>query len=51
VGGAVAVLYLKEITGKDFEAAHKAIYGEQVGSLSASTVSRLKEVSSEVPTA
>ena len=44
VDGAVAVLYLKGISGNDFEAALKAIYGEQVGSLSASTVSRLKDV-------
>lgn len=47
VDGAVAVLYLKGISGNDFEAALKAIYGEQAGSLSASTVSRLKEVWSE----
>ena len=47
VDGAVAMLYLKGIRGNDFEAALKAIYGEQVGSLSASTVSRLNEVWSE----
>ena len=44
VDGVVAVLYLKGISGNDFEAALKAIYGEQAGSLSASTVSRLKDV-------
>ena len=44
VEGVVAVLYLKGISTNDFDAALKAIYGEEVGSLSASTVSRLKEV-------
>ena len=47
IDGAVAVLYLKGISGNDFDVALKAIYGEQAGSLSASTVSRLKEVWSE----
>ena len=44
VEGVVAVLYLKGISTNDFDTALKAIYGEEVGSLSASTVSRLKEV-------
>jgi len=44
VEGAVAVLYLKGISGNDFDAALEAIYGENAGGLSASTVSRLKEV-------
>lgn len=44
VEGVVAVLYLKGISTNDFDVALKAIYGEGVGSLSASTVSRLKEV-------
>ena len=44
VEGVVAVLYLKGISTNDFDSALKAIYGEEVGSLSASTVSRLKEV-------
>lgn len=47
VEGVVAVLYLKGISTNDFDAALKAIYGEQAGSLSASTVSRLKEVWSQ----
>ena len=36
-------MYLKGISTNDFDAAVRAIYGEQAGSLSASTVSRLKE--------
>ena len=44
VEGVVAVLYLKGISTNDFDAALQAIYGEQAGSLSAATVSRLKEV-------
>jgi len=43
VEGVVATLYLKGISTNDFDAAVRAIYGEQAGSLSASTVSRLKE--------
>ena len=43
----MAVLYLKGVSTNDFDAALKAIYGEQAGSLSASTVSRLKEVWSQ----
>jgi len=41
--GTLAVLYLKGISGNDFDAALQAIYGEDAGSLSASTISRLKE--------
>ena len=44
VEGVVATLYLKGISTNDFDVAVKAIYGESAGSLSASTVSRLKEV-------
>ena len=44
VEGAVAVLYLKGISTNDFDSALQAIYGEQAASLSAATVSRLKEV-------
>ncbi len=44
VEGLVAVLYLKGISTNDFETALKAIYGKQAPSLSAATVSRLKEV-------
>jgi len=44
VEGVVAVLYLKGISTNDMETALQAIYGEQAGSLSAATVSRLKEV-------
>jgi putative transposase len=43
VEGMVAVLYLKGISTNDFDAALQAIYGEEAGSLSASTVARLKE--------
>ena len=43
VEGVVALLYLKGISTNEFESALRAIYGEQAGSLSASTVSRLKE--------
>lgn len=43
VEGVVATLYLKGISTNDFDTAVRAIYGEQAGSLSASTVSRLKE--------
>jgi transposase-like protein len=43
VEGVVATLYLKGISTNDFDAAVRAISGEQAGSLSASTVSRLKE--------
>jgi putative transposase len=43
VEGVVATLYLKGISTNDFDVAVRAIYGEQAGSLSASTVSRLKE--------
>jgi putative transposase len=44
VEGMVAVLYLKGISTNEFEMTLRAIYGEQAGSLSAATVSRLKEV-------
>jgi len=44
VEGVVAVLYLKGISTNDFQSALEAIYGEQAGTLSAATVSRLKEV-------
>lgn len=44
IEGVVAMLYLKGISTNDFDAALQAIYGEDAGSLSASTVSRLKEV-------
>lgn len=44
VEGVVAVLYLKGISTNEFDTALKAIYGEQAGSLSAATVSRLKDV-------
>jgi transposase-like protein len=47
VEGVVAVLYLKGISTNDFDAALKAIYGEQAGGLSAATVSRLKQVWTE----
>ncbi|MEJ2082901.1 MAG: IS256 family transposase [Acidobacteriota bacterium] len=43
IEGVVATLYLKGISTNDFEEALKAIYGEEAGSLSASTVSRMKE--------
>jgi putative transposase len=43
VEGVVATLYLKGISGNDFDVALKAIYGEQAAGLSANTVSRLKE--------
>jgi putative transposase len=43
IEGVVAVLYLKGISTNDFDVALKAIYGEDAGGLSASTVSRLKE--------
>ena len=43
VESVIALLYLKGISTNDFETAIKAIYGEQAGSLSAATVSRLKE--------
>lgn len=42
IDGAVATLYLKGISSNDFESALHAIYGEEAGSMSASTVSRLK---------
>jgi transposase-like protein len=44
VEGIVAVLYLKGISTNDFDSALRAIYGEQAASLSAATVSRLKDV-------
>lgn len=44
VEGVVAVLYLKGISTNDFDTTLKAIYGDDAGSLSPSTVSRLKEV-------
>jgi len=44
IEGVVATLYLKGISTNDFDAALQAIYGEDAGSLSASTVSRLKDV-------
>ena len=44
VEGVVAVLYLKGISTNDFDTALRAIYGEQAPSLSAATVSRLKDV-------
>ena len=40
VEGVVAVLYLKGISTNDFDASLRAIYGEDAGGLSASTVSR-----------
>lgn len=43
VAGVVATLYLKGISTNDFDEAVRVIYGEDAGSLSASTVSRLKE--------
>ena len=43
IEGTLAVLYLNGISGNDFDAALQAIYGEDAGSLSASTTSRLKE--------
>jgi putative transposase len=43
VEGTIAVLYLKGISANDFDTAVKAIYGGKAGSLSSSTVSRLKE--------
>lgn len=43
VEGVVATLYLKGVSTNDFDEAIRAIYGEEAGSLSASTVSRLKE--------
>jgi transposase-like protein len=39
----VATLYLKGISTNDFDSAIQAIYGDDAGSLSASTVSRLKD--------
>jgi putative transposase len=47
VEGVVATLYLKGISGNDFDVVLAAIYGEQAGGLSAATVSRLKEAWSE----
>jgi hypothetical protein len=47
VEGVVAVLYLKGISTNDFDTTLRAIYGEQAGSLSAATVSRLKDVFSQ----
>ena len=47
VEGVVAVLYLKGISTNDFDTALRAIYGEQAASLSAATVSRLKDVFSQ----
>lgn len=44
IEGVVAVLYLKGISTNDFDLALQAIYGKDAGSLSASTVSRLKDV-------
>jgi len=44
VEGLVAVLYLKGISTNDFDTALRAIYGQQAPSLSAATVSRLKDV-------
>jgi len=43
IEGVVATLYLKGISSNDFDDALRAIYGEDAGSLSASTVSRLKD--------
>lgn len=43
VEGVVAVLYLKGISTNDFDTELRGIYGEEAGSMSASTVSRLKE--------
>jgi len=43
VEGVVATLYLKGISTNDFDAALQAIYGDDAGSLSPSTVSRLKD--------
>lgn len=43
IEGVVATLYLKGISTNDFDTAVRAIYGEDAGSLSASTVSRLKD--------
>ena len=44
VEGVIAVLYLKGVSTNEFDTVLQAIYGEQAGSLSAATVSRLKEV-------
>jgi len=43
IEGVVATLYLKGISTNDFDSAIQAIYGDDAGSLSASTVSRLKD--------
>lgn len=42
--GVVATLYLKGLSTNDFDEALRAIYGEDAGRLSPSTVTRLKEV-------
>lgn len=42
--GVVATLYLKGLSTNDFDEALKAIYGEDAGRLSPSTVTRLKDV-------
>jgi transposase-like protein len=42
--GVVATLYLKGLSTNDFDEALTAIYGEDAGKLSPSTVTRLKEV-------
>ena len=44
IEGVVATLYLKGVSSNDFDEALSAIYGEDAGRLSASTVTRLKEV-------
>ena len=43
IEGTLAVLYLKGISGNDFDSALQAIFGKDAGSLSANTISRLKE--------
>lgn len=42
--GVVATLYLKGLSTNDFDSALRAIYGEDAGKLSPSTVTRLKDV-------
>jgi len=44
IEGVVATLYLKGLSTNDFNEALRAIYGDAAGSLSPSTVTRLKEV-------
>ena len=44
IEGVVATLYLKGVSTNDFDVALRAIYGSDAGGLSASTVTRLKDV-------